>query len=431
MKQLRNTEPERRAERVLLVEMALKGGGKPYRAPLEELIALCRTADLDVADAVVQRRQRPDPAYCIGRGKAEELAGTVAELDLDAVVFDNDLTPAQVRNLEQTLKTKVVDRSEVILDIFARHARTEQAKAQVELAQLEYSLPRLRRMWTHLSRIEGGIGLRGPGEKQLEVDRRIARKRISDLKRIIKGNEERRAREVAGRSGEFNVSLVGYTNAGKSTLMNALTGAGVLVEDMLFATLDTKTSSFKLPGGRKVLLSDTVGFIRDLPHHLVTLFHATLEEALQADLLLHVVDASHPDARMQIETVERVLDEIGCVNRPRLMALNKIDAVKERIELQALLHEFEDSVAISARTGEGLEELKEKIEVHMDMGLPEAEIRVPTASASSGGVKATVRRSGKILEEVAEDGVLIMRVRLKEKELGRLARISDVEVTRL
>jgi GTP-binding protein HflX len=348
---------------------------------------------------------------------------------IDVVVFDNDLAPAQVRNLEQLLDTKVIDRSELILDIFAIHARTEQAKAQVELAQLEYSLPRLRRMWTHLSRIEGGIGLRGPGEKQLEVDRRIAHKRISELKRIINANEARRAREVYSRRGEFNVSLVGYTNAGKSTLMNALTGAGMLVEDKLFATLDTKTCSFKLPGGGKALLSDTVGFIKNLPHHLVTSFHATLEEALQADLLLHVADAAHPDVLMQIETVENVLDEIGCT-APRILALNKIDLVEERIEVQALLHEFPDSTAIAARTGEGVNDLTAVVERFQDRGLVPVEIRVPGDSAEAGRVRALVKRSGKVLEESLDDGFIMMRARLKREDLGRIEKISDVKIRR-
>ena len=429
MKQMKSTEMSRASERALLVEMILKGG-KPSRKPLEEMIALARTAGLNVVDAVVQRRQRPDPAYCIGMGKAEELAGLAKEMNIDVVVFDNDLTPAQVRNLEEMLDTKVIDRSEVILDIFAIHARTEQAKAQVELAQLEYSLPRLRRMWTHLSRIEGGIGLRGPGEKQIEVDRRIAHKRISDLKRIIEANEARREREVAGRRAEFNVSLVGYTNAGKSTLMNALTDAGVLVEDKLFATLDTKTSSFKLPGGRKALLSDTVGFIRNLPHHLVTSFHATLEEAVRADLLLHVADAAHPDARMQIETAEEALDGIGCA-APRLLVLNKADVVEERIELQALLHEFPDSVAISARTGEGVGVLRDAIEHFLDRGLVAVEIRLPADSAEGGRVRAAVTRSGKIIEEVTEDGFITMRARVRDEDVGRLEKISDVKTRRV
>lgn len=430
MKRMKNTETAAAREKAVLVEMMLKSGTARYRRPLEELTALARTAGLDVVDALIQRRSRPDSAFYIGRGKAEELAGLAKELQADAVVFDNDLTPAQVRNLEETIGTKVIDRSELILDIFATHARTEQAKVQVELAQLEYSLPRLRRMWAHLSRIEGGIGLRGPGEKQLEVDRRLVRKRIGDLKRILEKNEARREREVSSRKGVFNVSLVGYTNTGKSTLMNRLTGAGVLVEDKLFATLDTKTSAFKLSGGRKVLLSDTVGFIRDLPHHLVASFHATLEEAMQADLLLHVVDAAHDDARPQMEAAGRVLDEIGCGQKAVLTVFNKIDAVKERIELQALLHEFPEAVAVSARTGEGGEELKAAIERQLDGRLVAAEVRVPHGAAA-GAIRAAVRRSGRIIEESSADGLLSMLVRIRREDIGRLAKIADVDIREL
>ncbi|RKY29196.1 MAG: GTPase HflX [Planctomycetota bacterium] len=431
MKRTENTATSGGAEKALLVELLLKNDAGAYRRPLEEMTALAQTAGLEVVDTVVQRRVRPDPAYCIGRGKAEELAGLVDERDADVVAFDNDLTPAQVRNLEKTLGTKVIDRSELILDIFAAHARTEQARVQVELAQLEYSLPRLRRMWTHLSRIEGGIGLRGPGEKQLEVDRRLARKRIGDLKRTLKKNEARRKRIVASRKNAFNVSLVGYTNAGKSTLMNRMTSAGVKVEDKLFATLDTKTSSFKLPGGRKVLLSDTVGFIRNLPHHLVASFHATLQEALGADLLLHVVDASHEDARLQIDVVQEVLEEIGCGDRPRLLVLNKMDRVREQIELQALLHEFSDVVAISARTGEGVEEMKAVVEQILGRDLVTAEIRLPQSAAATGGIRAAIKRGAGVLEESVADGVILMRVRIRKRDFGRLAKMATVDVRRL
>jgi GTP-binding protein HflX len=431
MKRTVNTDTSGGVEKALLVELSLKGGTGACRRHLEEMMALAQTAGLEVVDTVVQRRVRPDPAYCIGRGKAEELTGLVDERDADVVAFDNDLTPAQVRNLEKTLGTKVIDRSELILDIFAAHARTEQARVQVELAQLEYSLPRLRRMWTHLSRIEGGIGLRGPGEKQLEVDRRLARKRIGDLKRTLKKNEARRKRTVASRKNAFNVSLVGYTNAGKSTLMNRMTSAGVKVEDKLFATLDTKTSSFKLPGGGKALLSDTVGFIRNLPHHLVASFHATLQEALRADLLLHVVDASHEDARLQIDVVQEVLEEVGCGDGPRLLVLNKMDRVREQIELQALLHEFSDVVAISARTGQGVEEMKAVIEQVLGRDLVTAEIRLPQRAAATGGIRAAIKRGAGVLEESVADGVILMRVRIRKQDFGRLAKMAAVDVRRL
>ncbi len=262
--------------------------------PLEELVGLAETAGVLVMGSVIQKREHPDQKTYLGSGKIAELKGLVEFHDAEVVVFDNDLSPAQTRNLEEALKCKVLDRTELILDIFASNARTYESRLAVELAQLEYSLPRLKRMWTHLSRQTMGVGMRGPGEKQLEVDRRLAEKRIHDLKQELAKIERRKAREVAGRDGRLAVSLVGYTNAGKSTLMNALTDANVEAVDKLFATLDTRTRRWHLPGWGTVLLSDTVGFIRDLPHRLIASFRATLEEARQADLLLHVADASNP-----------------------------------------------------------------------------------------------------------------------------------------
>ena len=277
---------------------------RPPDDPLDEIRGLAKTAGLIVVGSMLQKRQQVDIATYIGSGKVEELKELVEAHEADLVVFDNDLGPAQTRNLEKQLGVKVVDRTEVILDIFATQARTHEAHLQVELAQLEYAMPRLKRMWTHLSRYKGGIGVRGPGEKQLEEDRRLVGHRIQELKAKLAKIQARKEREVAGRGDVPTVSLVGYTNAGKSTLMNALTDAGVLVEDKLFATLDTRTRRWRFRGGGHVLLSDTVGFIRDLPHALVASFKATLEEARQADLLLHVVDASSPEAEKQIQAVK-------------------------------------------------------------------------------------------------------------------------------
>ena len=276
---------------------------------------------------MTQKRQDPDVATYIGSGKVEELKELAEANEADLVVFDNDLAPSQTRNLEKALGVKVIDRTEVILDIFATRASTHEAHLQVELAQLDYALPRLKRMWTHLSRYKGGIGVRGPGEKQLEEDRRLVVHRIQDLKAKLAKVQARKEREVAGRGEVATVSLVGYTNAGKSTLMNALTSAGVLVADKLFATLDTRTRRWQFRGGGHVLLSDTVGFIRNLPHSLVASFKATLEEARQADLLLHVVDASNPEAEKQIEAVKAVLEELELVDQPTLLVLNKADRV--------------------------------------------------------------------------------------------------------
>ncbi|MGL4463758.1 MAG: GTPase HflX, partial [Planctomycetia bacterium] len=269
--------------------------------PLAELEGLVATAGGRVLGEVVQRRDKPDLATYVGRGKVGNIHELVEAHEADVVIFDNELDPAQVRNLEKEIKAKVVDRTELILDIFATRAQTHQARLQVELAQLEYARPRLKRMWTHLERHGGGIGTRGPGETQLETDRRLIDKKIRDLRARLAEIQKRKAREVEARSAELRVSLVGYTNAGKSTLMRRLTGADVLIADKLFATLDTRTRQWLLPGWGKVLLSDTVGFIRNLPHDLVESFRATLEEAIHADLLLHVVDAASPFAAQQIE----------------------------------------------------------------------------------------------------------------------------------
>src|SRR5687767_7029811 len=261
----------------------------------------------------------------LGKGKLDELRLVVQAEDADGVIFDNDLSPAQTRNLEKALSVKVLDRSELILDIFATRAQTHESRLAVELAQLQYSLPRLKQMWNHLSRLKMGIGMRGPGEKQLEVDRRLVEKKIHDLQTELHAIERRKARQVAARHDRMTVSLVGYTNAGKSTLLNVLTGADVLAEDKLFATLDTRSRRWQLPGWGPVLLSDTVGFIRDLPHSLIASFKATLEEARQADLLLHVADASNPAAEEQIASVYKVLEELGIQEKDTILVLNQID----------------------------------------------------------------------------------------------------------
>ena len=281
------------SEAAVLVGVLLNGRSTEEH-PLEELEGLATTAGARVVGSLTQKREAPDVTTYLGSGKVEELQRLAAAADADVVIFDNDLAPSQTRNLEKTIGVKVLDRTELILDIFASRAQTHEVRLAVELAQLQYSLPRLKRMWTHLSRIKGGIGMRGPGEKQLEVDRRLVEKRIHDLSNELSTIQRRKERQVAARNDRMTVSLVGYTNAGKSTLMNALTEADVLADDKLFATLDTRTRRWQLPGWGPVLLSDTVGFIRDLPHHLIASFKATLEEARQADLLLHVADASSP-----------------------------------------------------------------------------------------------------------------------------------------
>jgi len=350
-----------RRERAILVGVVLPGGTHNVDDPLDEIRGLAKTADLDVVGTMLQKRQQVDIATYIGSGKVEELKGLVAAYEADVVVFDNDLGPGQTRNLERALEVKVIDRTEVILDIFATHAQTHEAHLQVELAQLEYAMPRLKRMWTHLSRYKGGIGVRGPGEKQLEEDRRLVVHRIQELKAKLGKIQARKEREVAGRGAFPTVSLVGYTNAGKSTLMNALTDAKVLVEDKLFATLDTRTRKWRFHGGGAALLSDTVGFIRNLPHSLVASFKATLEEARQADLLLHVVDASSPEAEMQIQAVEQVLEELGLKDHPTLLVLNKVDKAPDQSYLDVLRAHHRDAITISAAKGEGLDVLERAV----------------------------------------------------------------------
>ncbi|CAI8025997.1 GTPase HflX, partial [Geodia barretti] len=305
-----------------------------------------------------------DPAYFIGRGKLEELEAIVSELKVEAVIFDNDLTPAQTRNLEKALDIVVVDRTSLILQIFAQRAQTKAAKLQVDLAQLQYALPRLTRLWTHLSRLGGSAGraggvVRGPGETQLQIDRRLIRTQISRVKKALQKVEKHRRVQRKQRQEMINVSLVGYTNAGKSTLFNALTSEKQLAEDKLFATLDPTTRTLDLPDNQHVLLSDTVGFLKKLPHHLVDAFKATLEEVAEADLLLHIVDVAHPEAESQIDAVDEVLKELGALERPTLMLFNKIDLLEEEGHIQLFQSKYPDSLAISAQNGAGLEALKE------------------------------------------------------------------------
>ncbi|MEX2287771.1 MAG: GTPase HflX [Planctomycetaceae bacterium] len=353
------TVQQKKAILVALVNPANKIGKD--RA-LDELKGLAKTAGVRVADTLVQVRDTPDPATFLGSGKVEELNSLIALHGAELVLFDNNLSPAQGRNLETATNAVIVDRSELILDIFATTARTYEAKLQVELAQLLYFRPRLKRMWTHLERIEGGVGTgRGPGEKQLETDRRLIDRRVAELKRKLRAVEKRRRTTVAKRLDHPTVSLVGYTNAGKSTLMNALTGSNVFVADKLFATLDTRTRRWQLPHWGDVLLSDTVGFVRDLPHHLVASFRSTLEEARHADLLLHVVDASHPEAEQQLETVNRVLNEIGVEGRNTLLVLNKIDVCADRSMVDVLRLRNANVVTISAATGEGFDRLHQAV----------------------------------------------------------------------
>ncbi len=328
---------------------------------LDELEQLAYTAGANVTARIMQDRPNPNPATFIGRGKVEQICGMVAVNDVSLVVFDDDLVPAQVRNLEQKLSCKVIDRSGLILDIFASRARTREACIQVELAQLLYLRPRLTRRWQHLSRQYGGIGTRGPGETQLETDRRVIGKRIAQLQKDLNRIERSRATRRKKRSNVYKVALVGYTNAGKSALLNALTRAEVFVEDRLFATLDPTVRSFRLEGGKKVLLIDTVGFIRKLPVGLLASFRSTLEESRQADLFLNIVDLSHPHWEEQLAQTEEVLQELELDRTPQIMLFNKVDLVDDPVLLEGLRRQYPDALFISALRGIRLHEIPERI----------------------------------------------------------------------
>lgn len=393
-------------ERAFLVSVETPGRPWISADPLEELRGLATTAGAIIVGGLVQKRQHIVPATYIGKGKLEELKEQVAASDADVVIFDNDLAPGQIRNLEKATSIKVLDRSELILDIFATRARSMEARLQVELAQLEYSLPRLRKMWTHLSPMTGGIGLRGPGETQLEVDRRLVDVRIRELRARIAEVQARKEREVASRREEHTISLVGYTNAGKSTLMNRLTGADVYVEDKLFSTLDTRTRQWHLKDWGRVLLSDTVGFIRDLPHHLIASFKATLEEARQARLLLHVVDASNPAAEEQIKAVNQVLKELGCADKPSLLVLNKVDRLEDESFLALLRGHHPRAIALSAKSGKGIDELRDAVIEGLNADFADAEIET---GAGNGKVLSYLGAHAEIYRQQYEDN----RVRVR------------------
>ena len=419
MPDLQRTDLSVRTERAVLATVETAYNHFEEK-PLVELTSLARTAGARVVGRIVQNRATPHPATYVGSGKAQELKELVDAVDADVVIVDGDLSPAQVRNLEELCRIKVIDRTELILDIFATRARSAQAKLQVELAQLEYSLPRLKAMWKHLERLEGGIGSRGPGEQQLEVDRRLVRKRISMLREKLKGIESRTARQVQSRNEFLTVSLVGYTNAGKSTLMNALTNAGVFVENRLFATLDTKTRLWEVDGARRVFLSDTVGFIRNLPHGLVASFHATLAEARQADLLLHVVDVSHPDVLNQINSVEKVLDEAECAGRPFMIVMNKCDLADSATHRVILQSRHADSVLVSACTGEGLDALCRRVADVVDARSTHAQISWP---AADGRVFPFLSQHAIVLDHGFQDAREFARILAQPSVLGRMPKM--------
>ena len=405
MKQLISTQNPKERAVLVGVELPSRNHKVPLDYSLEELERLAETAGAAVLGKHSQQVRSVTPATLIGRGKIDEIQAVVKQLHADLVILDEDLTPAQQRNLETAFKVRVVDRSQLILDIFAQRARSNEGKLQVELAQLEYLLPRLTRQWTHLSRLGGGIGTRGPGETQLEIDRRRIRERIGHLKRRLETVERTRnlQRKERDEVPFATVALVGYTNAGKSTLMNTLTRAGVFVEDKLFATLDPTTRALRLPNGDKVMLVDTVGFINKIPHSLIEAFKSTLEEVSRADLLLHLIDLANPLFEEQIQVIDNVLDEIGAGEIPTLLVPNKIDAVSDVRLVELRNGGGREVCPISALTGAGVDRLLHTVGEIIDRS---KECFQTTFSQSQGALVAALREHGRIMHETYDaDGV--------------------------
>ena len=409
-------------ERAVLVGAPEKGLPQQLAEEhIEELERLTDTAGPEVVGTLTQKIDKPNPRFFIGEGKAEELKSLIQDTGATLIIFDDELSPAQGRNLEEFTGTRVMDRAELILDIFATRARTAEAKAQVELAQLQYMRPRLTRMWTHLSRSRSGPGMRGPGETQLETDRRLIDHRITRLRGELEQVARQRATQRKGREGILRAALVGYTNAGKSSVLRGMSGSDVFVEDRLFATLDPTTRAVEVGEGAEVLLTDTVGFIRKLPHHLVASFRATLEEAREADVLLHVIDASHPGWEEQKEVVEDVLADLDLQDRPTVLVFNKIDRLThdEEEALRARSNSYAGTPAIFVSTVEegGLEPLREMLLSKVQEMRPDVRI---TLSSTQGGMLAEIYRDGEVLEREDSGAEITLRARLPASTLGRL-----------
>ena len=420
-----------RLERVVLAGVWTDGTVRDAERSLAELALLAETAGSVVLEGVIQRRDTPDPATYLGSGKARELRSIVVETGADTVICDGELTPGQLRQLEEIVKVKVVDRTWLILDIFAQHARSREGKAQVSLAQMQYLLPRLRGWGESLSRqaggraggATGGVGTRGPGETKIETDRRRIRSQMSKLRKQLKAMEKSRDTQRAARhrAGVPAVAIAGYTNAGKSSLLNRITGAGVLVENSLFATLDPTVRKTRTPGGRDYTIADTVGFVRHLPHQLVEAFRSTLEEVVDADLILHVVDGSDDAPEEQIAAVREVLVEIGAGDVPELIVINKADIADPEI-VAALLRRETHSLVVSARTGEGFEELLRAIEIDLPSGLVDVDLLVPY---SRGDLVSRAHRQGEVVSESHGESGTQLRARVPEALANELAAAVD------
>lgn len=410
-------------EKAVLVGVVLPGMRREQEEEsLDELSLLADTAGAFVTERMIQERHVVDPATFIGKGKVQEIARRAEETGADLILFDEDLSPVQLKNLEKQTQKRILDRSMLIFDIFARRARSREAKTQVALAQLEYMLPRLTRQWTHLERQEGAIGTRGPGETQLETDRRAVRKKIDYLKKELKRIELQRNIRRKGRQKFKKVALVGYTNAGKSCLMNALADADVFVEDRLFATLDASIRAFLLGNHGKALLIDTVGFIRKLPHHLVASFHSTLEETAEADLLLHVVDSSRPNYGEHIGVVNQVLKELDIDRKPSILVLNKVDLIHDRRMIPELKEHFREAQFVSALKGIGLESLRREIHKRLSADEVEGEIHIPIEKSK---IIAEVYELSTVLERIYEDNMVIIRYRAESGNASRIEHLLE------
>jgi len=405
-------------ERALLVGISTPGNrASTAEEELDELALLADSAGAEVVHRLVQGRRRIDPAYFIGKGKAEEVAWLVQEKNIQLVLFDDDLTPVQVRNLERVAKCKIIDRSALILDIFASRARTREARTQVELAQLQYMLPRLTRQWTHLSKQFGGIGTKGPGETQIETDRRVIRARITHLRGKLREIAGERKLQRQRREQLPRVALVGYTNAGKSTLLRWFAEADVLVEDRLFATLDSTVRLVPLSPLHRILLSDTVGFIRKLPHHLVASFQSTLDEVREATILLHVVDVSHPLFEEQIGVVNETLEEIGAQGKPTIMVFNKIDNVDPRVVVPPLRQKYSPAVFLSASRGINVHSLERTIMEFLDAEMSEEEV---TLRQADHDLVSRIHDIAQVIEKRYEPDHIYLRFRISRVQSERL-----------
>lgn len=415
--------PKIEREDAILVGLATREVSKEkVQEHLDELEMLADTAGANTIFKIMQDKSKPDSAFYIGKGKAEEIA-ELAELNkINLIIFDDDLTATQVRNLEKMFEKKIIDRSGLILDIFASHARTREAKVQVELAQLQYTLPRLTRAWTHLSKQYGGIGTKGPGETQIETDRRIIRDRIAKLKDKLDKIESQQRTKSSGREDFIKASMVGYTNAGKSTLINLLTGAGVLAENKLFATLDSTTRSFEIEQDKKILISDTVGFIRKLPHHLVASFKSTLNVVRDADLILHVIDVSHPSFEDHIDVVDDTMKELGADKKTQIRIFNKVDLITDKTKMDYVLNKFDNAILISAQKGINITKLRDKLLKIYEENFIEHVVKLKNHHSK---LVSQIHSLAEVVDVKYEDDVIIMKFRANKPTVNKISSLIN------